>query len=259
MARKPRIRSRNGIYLIYLDWAEKVLVIKDSTDFDTILRCLKSSCEKYNCEIYAYAFNKKYAGLILREHSIGNCSRFIQGFLSVYSSIYNKKYSHNGKTTKDRFKSIPIENISLLPPLSAYIHNLAENDLYSSKNEYFSGTASRLCETKTILALCGNSKSEFAEIHAELSEIPYEFKHDKKITDKELKNLISNIYNINPSEIKKLPKNERDKILGELRKNNNITICELQRITGISRGIITRSTKDNISKTIKPKEEIWLL
>ena len=257
MSRKPRLKSKTGIYIVYIKWADKLEIIKNDNDFISLTDCIRASCSKYEYKVYAYTFNKEYAGIVLRENTPEGCSRFIQSFLSAYSAFYNKKYSRSGKIIKDRFKSIPIENTSLLPEIAAYLHNLSENPVYSSIPEYFE-SKTILCDTDALLFLVNNSLEQFKKLHAEISGIPKEYRYSVKRNNKEICELIKNTVNIKPGEIKHLAVKERNTVLKTLRTDAHITIGELQKATGISRGIITRSVK-NDENIPKSQDEIWLL
>lgn len=62
----------------------------------------------------------------------------------------------------------------------------------------------------------------------------------KRKTDEDVLMFLKKHYNIdNPKSISKYSKNERDKILAELKKE--FSVRHLQRITGVSRGVITNA------------------
>ena len=62
---------------------------------------------------------------------------------------------------------------------------------------------------------------------------------DKKKTDEDILMFLKKRYEIdNPKSISKFSKDDRDKILEELKKE--FTVRHIQRITGVSRGVITK-------------------
>ncbi|MBQ6795473.1 MAG: hypothetical protein IJO83_04940, partial [Clostridia bacterium] len=81
----------------------------------------------------------------------------------------------------------------------------------------------------------------FKEFHNDLSYEDFTISDGKKLTDAQLKRKAEMLLdNVKLSEIYLYPKPERDKLLNVLRQNE-FTIGQLERLTGISRGIITRA------------------
>lgn len=251
MARKSRLKSSTGIYLIQLEWKKSIQIIRDDSDFIILKNYLKKAFEKYDCKIYAYAFNKEKAYFLIHEHNFYSCSKVIQYFLSLFSRFYNKKYFRSGKISRDRYKSIPIENISHIPTIIAYIHKSCKTS-FSSENEYLNKQENAVCNIKDF-------EKELIKLHSEKIYLPNEYKKFFKNNIQETINLIKKNYNINPEKIRFLPKEERNTLLYTLRYNDNISVSELQKILHISRSVIYSSTKIDRNISVKPNEEIWLL
>ena len=82
-------------------------------------------------------------------------------------------------------------------------------------------------------------KDEFKEFHQHIEEIKFRVTDSKKKTDDEVLLKIRKRYGIeNPKEISTMKKEYRNKILYELKQE--YPVRQLQRITGVSRGIISR-------------------
>ena len=82
------------------------------------------------------------------------------------------------------------------------------------------------------------SKKEFVEYHKELDTFEFRVTDSKKKTDEDVLMFLRKHYNIdNAKSVGKLPKAERDRILAEMKKS--FPVRQLQRITGVSRGVIT--------------------
>ena len=81
---------------------------------------------------------------------------------------------------------------------------------------------------------------EFIDYHLKVGEINFQVTDRKKKTDEDVILCLKKQYNIdNPKSISKLSKIERDELLAKLKKE--FPIRQLQRITGISRGVITKA------------------
>ena len=108
--------------------------------------------------------------------------------------------------------------------------------LYSSYIEYMKET--ELTDTYFVLEMI--SHDGFMEYHQEIEEMKFRVTDSKKKTDEDILMYLKKKYKIdNPKSISKLSKNERDEILVVLKKE--FPIRQLQRVTGISRGVITKA------------------
>lgn len=252
MPRKARNVSKTGIYLIYINLADKINITKNEEDFKTALALLKKNADKTLTDIYSYTFNKDYIALIVKERTTKSISLMIQSFLSQYSLFYNNKYSTSGAICKDRFVSYPIEKTNLIVEIIAYIHNIAENKNHSSYIEYFENSPDLITEKKYILSLV--SQSDFLELHTKSINIPRNY---LRMNKSDIEEIIISTCKIKPSDIKNLDKAKQDEIFKVLREERHLKINEIEKAVGVSKNIITRYKKYE-SKT-KPKEEIWLL
>ena len=76
--------------------------------------------------------------------------------------------------------------------------------------------------------------------HLETENINFRVTDSKRKTDEEVLLILKKNHKIeNPHEISKLPKSERNKILATLK--DDYPVRQLQRLTGISRGVITKA------------------
>ena len=78
-------------------------------------------------------------------------------------------------------------------------------------------------------------------MHEQLIEQNFEVEGRLKLTEEEIRQKIKkNIPNIEPQEIESMEKAERNLILNQL-KSLGLSIREIERATGISRGIVAKS------------------
>ena len=121
-------------------------------------------------------------------------------------------------------------------PVKAGIVDKIENYPYSSFLEYVE--KSNLTDTDFLLQMI--SVEEFVDYHQEVEEMNFRVTDSKKKTDEDVLMFLRKNYKIdNPKSISKFSKVDRDKILVDLKKE--FPIRQLQRITGISRGVITKA------------------
>ena len=165
--------------------------------------------------------------------------------LTKYARWYNIKYGRSGALIANRYKSVPVEMDEYFLHLLRYVHqnpikagitDKIENYPYSSFLEYV--TESDLTDTDFVLQMIG--LEEFVDIHHEFEEINFHVTDSKKKTDEDVLIYLKKNYKIdNPKSISKFSKIDRDKLLVALKKE--FPIRQLQRITGISRGVITKA------------------
>ena len=259
MAREARKKSRTGIYFIHINWKENFKPFKDRNDYNFAINYLYISSLKYSCDIFAYSFDNLCARFIIQENIYENCPKFIQSFLSSFSSEINKKYQRRGGITKDRYISIPIEESSSLLQAVLFIHNTSSCHEHSSADEYVSNKTNGICERQKFFSIIGLSNKEFEEAKENLYSLPKEFIKTCKRDNAYLKKLIKDNFGIQANQIKNLEKNKRDKILKDLRLKYYLTIKEIQAITGISGGIIAAAGNTPKKKSPVKQDEIWLL
>jgi len=249
MARKPRTISKSGIYFVYLKPVSGIKLFNNTDNFTAFIKFLSECSKKYTCSILSYCLNYKNAYLMIKEYESGQFSLFMRRLLSSYALYYNKNNSRSGSVTADRFKSIPIETVSDCINVSVFIHQNAETE-YSSLKEYIN-QQDGICDTSYILQSIADTHItavyKFQDMLNRKSEFNYEPKTRQKLSDEKIIKVINKYADIEM--LKNMPKEKRNNILKNLRTKENLSIGEIQRLTGISRGIITRAY--NSKKTIK--------
>ena len=159
---------------------------------------------------------------------------------------FNRKYQRSGALIESRYKSKAVEVDEYFIPLIIYIHQnpqraglvkKLEEYKYSSYREYLG--ENELVETSLSVDMLG--KKEWIKAHQQIIENTFEVEGRKKLSGEEIRQKILKITNnIVPAEIERMEKEERNKILKAL-KNEGLSIRELERATGIARGIIAKS------------------
>ena len=97
----------------------------------------------------------------------------------------------------------------------------------------------KIVDTNLSLEMVG--EKEWIKAHQQLIENKFEAEGRKKLSGEEIRQkILKSTNNILPQKIGAMEKGERDKILSQL-KNVGLSIREIERATGISRGIIAKS------------------
>ena len=244
MGRLARPISRSGIYHILFCGVNNENLFKEKADFAKLKETIATLKQEMGFEIYAYCFMSNHVHLVLKEKNIGDISLIMKRILSKYARWFNMKYNRSGALAS-KFKSAPVEINEYFLPLIKYIHHKPlkasivdkpDKYPYSSYREYV--YKAELVDTTFLMDKI--SLQDFIEHHQMIENIQFFVSDKTKKSDEDIIFLMKKQYKIEyPKSISRLPIAERDAILHELKKD--IPVNQLQKITGISKGIITRA------------------
>jgi len=176
--------------------------------------------------------------------------------LGTYAYWFNKKYSRSGALIANRYKSTCVENDEYLLTLTRYIHQNPLNagivkDLekyrWSSYCDYIKKERESLAYTSYILGFFSSDSEEalkgFKTFHNTLESDEFSVSDGKKKSDDAFrKEILAALKGKELHSLDGLPKRERDGVLSALHQQG-FSIRQIERATGISRGVISRSIK----------------
>ena len=242
MSRSAREYSSSGIYHIVFRGVNQQSIFEEKADYEKLKRAIAIVKEEMKFKIYAYCFMSNHVHLVIHENQERDISLIMKRILTKYARWYNIKYGRSGALIANRYKSVPVEIDEYFLQLIRYVHqnpivaNMAEEldqYPYSSYCEYLSGA--ELTDVEFVFDMI--KKREFIEFHATYDEVRFKVTDSNKKSDEELRILICRNYKIdNPKGISKMTKDEKYKILGELKKD--FSARQLQRVTGVCREVI---------------------
>ena len=245
MSRLARTISENGVYHILFRGVNQQNIFEEDADFNKLKETIATVKQDLKFEVYAYCFMSNHVHIVLKEKSFGDISLIMKRILTKYARWYNIKYGRSGALIANRYKSVPVEIDEYFLHLIRYVHQnpikagiakKCEDYSYSSFNEYVKDK--ELTDTDFLLQMI--SLKEFIDYHKEIEKMNFRVTDSKKKTDEEMLLFLKKHYKIdNPKSISKLSKDDRDKILAELKRD--FPIRQIQRITGVSRGVITKA------------------
>ena len=225
MSRSAREYSSSGIYHIVFRGVNQQSIFEEKADYEKLKRAIAIVKEEMKFKIYAYCFMSNHVHLVIHENQERDISLIMKRILTKYARWYNIKYGRSGALIANRYKSVPVEIDEYFLQLIRYVHqnpivaNMAEEldqYPYSSYCEYLSGA--ELTDVEFVFDMI--KKREFIEFHATYDEVRLKVTDSNKKSDEELRFLICRNYKIdNPKGISKMTKDEKYKILGELKKD----------------------------------------
>lgn len=246
MATGVRKISESGYYHVSARGNGRQLIFEDDDDRRLLLQKLEEVFARKRIVVIAWCLmgNHFHLALLDREQAL---SAAFQAALSSYARIYNRKTGHSGHLFDARFWSEPIESDAQLLETVRYIHDnpqkagieFASRYRWSSYGQYARGEEG-LADTTMVLDLTGGRRGFVAFTNSILPIWdPTEEKPEGLRRDPRLVEVLTEHGIASPAKIKALPKPVRDDLLGHLR-SCGFSIRELERLTGIGKGVIQR-------------------
>ncbi len=246
MARIAREYSETGIYHVFFRGINRQHIFEESADYTKFLDVLETLHNELNIKIYAYCLMSNHVHLIIKEQNIGDISRFMSRLLTKYVMWFNYKYKRSGSLIANRYKSKPVDVDEYFLPLIRYVHQnpvtaglveRIEDYKWSSYNDYIAKN-SGLVDINTVPEMLDE---DFKEYHHSYDGEVFVVSEGVNSDDSDVARMIAKKYKIQVGELPSIDKKQRNEILQELTKH--FSIRQLERVTGVSRGIIERNRK----------------
>ncbi|MGI5926737.1 MAG: REP-associated tyrosine transposase, partial [Thermacetogeniaceae bacterium] len=251
MPRAPRKRSVNGIYHIIMRGINRQSIFEDDEDCTKFIQTLQRYKKVCGYELYAYCLMGNHLHMLLMEgkESIEQIMRRICG---SYVFWYNQKYGRVGYLFQDRYMSEPVDDDKYFLTVLRYIYQnpvkaglvtSVEDYPWSNYKEY---TKRNGREIEFVLGMFSTNRDEAMKSFIEYVNKPnndecLEISNKRKITDEEARSIIRKLCKIDPIDLQKLDMSTRKAYLSKIKKESCISIRQIERITGINRGIIFRA------------------
>ncbi len=244
MARLARQISESGLYHIVFRGVNKQSIFEEEIDYIKLKNILKDLKKEMKYEIYVYCFMSNHVHILLKEAKMGDISLIMKRLLTKYALYYNRKYDRSGALIANRYKSQPVEVDEYFlavvryihqNPVKAYMVDNIEDYPWSSYREYAFNEIGIADKEFVSEMLPGE---EFIEFHKTDEENIFIVDDKLKVTDDSIRRDIIKRYGYEPNKIGELDKSERNEILHELKEKYSIR--EIERVTGITRGVIAR-------------------
>ena len=242
MARLAREISENGLYHIVFRGVNRQRIFEEESDYKKLKSILTELKKEMQYQVYVYCFMGNHVHILLKEKNRGDISLIMKRILTKYARWYNIKYKRSGALIANRYKSKPVDVDEYFLSVVRYIHqNPIKAKIANNLNEYKWSSYREYITDKDELAdkdfvLSMITKEEFIEFHKEEEELSFSVDDKIKIPDDEIRRRILKEIGIEPKLIGKMDKSKRNEILNELK--NKYSIRQLERVTGISRGVI---------------------
>ena len=247
MPRLPRQYSESGFYHVMLRGNGKQIIFEDDADRHFFLKLLKDKATADNVAVIAWCLMSNHVHLLIDDPKM-SLSHVIHAISTAYARHFNDKTGHVGAVFQGRFASVPITDDNQLLQALRYIHDnpakagVAAVDEYpwSSYGEYRGRPG--IADTEMVLGMLGGACG-FLRFCGDKRFGSYCFRSTKRVPDEDALTVVRcTLGNIEPAELKKMPKEQRNRALQSLRAAG-ITVKQMERLTGIGHNAISRATK----------------
>jgi len=267
MARQARQISKTGLYHIIFRGVNHCNLFEEYEDFEKMLDLLATVKSNFGYKLHAYCLMSNHVHLFIQERLPGDIALIMKRVLGTYAYWFNKKYSRSGALIANRYKSTCVEKDEYLLTLTRYIHQnplnagiVKELEKYrwSSYCDYIKKDRASLADTSYILGFFSSDSEDalkgFKTFHNILESDEFSIPDGKKKSDEELrKEILAALKGKGLHHLDGLPKKERDVVLSALHQNG-FSIRQIERATGISRGVVSKSTRNYERKGASSKE-----
>ena len=246
MGRQARKMSTTGYYHVVFRGINRQHLFEEESDFLYFLESLKQLKAEMLFELHAYCLMSNHVHLLMREKQIGDISVIMKRLLTKYVMYFNRKYERSGALIASRYKSVPVEIDEYFVPLMYYIHQnpiragivkKPEEYRFSSYNDYVQG--GNLTDTSFSLKMLG--RDEWLRLHQIITNDDFDVSGKKNLSEEEIRRrILQCTEGREPYEISAWPKPERDALLRRLKEKECLSIRQIERATGISRGVVAK-------------------
>ncbi len=255
MPRKAREKSKSGIYHIIMRGINRQTIFEDEEDYAQFLQTLQRYKEKSGYQIYAYCLMGNHVHLLLKV-GIEALEQVMRRLCGSYVYWYNSKYQRVGNLFQDRFKSEPVENDQYFQIVQRYIHQnpakaglVEQVDGYKWSSYYEYVKRANMVDVEFLLDMISDDREmaiqSFIDYTNETSEhvcLDIEKETKQRIKDEEAKAIIKKVCKVkHVVDLQKIDTATRNTYLKELKENYNLSIRQIERLTGINRGIVLKA------------------
>jgi len=255
MTRKIRNYAISKTYHIIIKGIDDQNIFYDVQDRRVFLKYVSITKKEYNYNIFSYSLMDNHVHMVIRSEK-EFLSKAMQSLQVRYIQYFNKKYKRTGSLVQNRFRSKIVENQKYFLEVCKYVHRNPENAgiaktedyEWSSYKEYLG--KGKLVDKRILMHYFDNDINKFIEytrksnVIEELKELA-EYEIMRKLTDKEVENIISKIFEIKevfeiPYFFKNLTKTGLEDAVKKLKEIKGSNKTQIARIIRINRSVIER-------------------
>jgi len=240
--------SLSGYYHVIVRGVGKQILFEEEKDYRYYISLLKKYSGEIPVTINTYCLMDNHVHLLLRDTD--NCLPLFMKKTGVsYAAYYNKKYERTGHLFQDRYLSEAVETREYMLTVFRYILNNpmaagicpASEYMWSSYRRY--GDPDSFVDTKLLYKMIGSWEKYAAYISTGNDDRCLEYNMRNR-DDEWAREIVKEVLGKNSgTALKGFDKEPRDNALRDLRACG-LSVRQIERLTGIGRGVIQRVTCD---------------
>lgn len=245
MARQARYLSISGYLHVIVRGIGKQLLFEEPADYRFFLSVLGRYSRETKVTVCAYCLMDNHVHLLL--YNTEKQVPLLMKKIGVsYSAYYNEKYERTGHLFQDRYRSEPVEDCEYLVRVFRYIlrnpekAGICKASAYRWSSYALYSNDSSFVDTSAIVPLIGNQK-EYDAFLKEPDEDDFLEHRNVPHDDQWAIGIIHQLLGGKSGTIlQSFDRNSRNTTLRSL-KDAGLSVRQLERLTGINRGIILRA------------------
>ena len=243
MPRKARQKSCSGFVHVIVRGIGKQILFEETSDYLFFLSILKKNAPENNIIICAYCMMDNHVHLLLFDEE-QHLPVFMKKIGVSYAVYYNQKYQRIGHVFQDRYKSEVVETSASLLRVFRYILKNPEKAGICPAAEYrwssfhCFGRSDTFVDTSAAAGLIGGWEEYVRFLQADDHDQCMEYTLARK-TDEEAKEIIRRIGLSSGTSVQSFSREDRNTVI-EIMLQEGLSVRQIERLTGISRGIIQR-------------------
>ena len=247
MPRKPRRLLDTGYYHIVLKGSGNQILFESEWDYRKFLSYLYEFAARHKLQLIAWCLMSNHVHLVVLDtaQALSSC---IHDLATAYAVHFNRYNGHSGPVFDGRFHSVLIESDEQFLSAVRYVHDnpqrasicSASDYPWSSYGEYLHPESS-LVKTDVLFDLIGG-KERYEAFLSDDSYGTYVFRGTSRLKDEDAIIVAKQLLGSDElSKLRSLPTEHRAHGL-QLLRDAGLTLKQVERVTGIGRGIISRYT-----------------
>ena len=245
MPRQPRRSSGSGYMHLVVRGIGKQVLFEEREDFRFFLSKLEQFCRETGVKVCAYCLMDNHVHLLVHDEK-ANTPLLMKKLGVSYSRYYNRKYDRTGHLFQDRYLSEAVEDERYLMVVFRYILNnpkkagicSAEDYQWSSYGKYDDHNS--FVDTELLRELIGNGEQYRAFIAGDHDDVCMDLERPARDDEQALRIIRSCVSTKSGTSLQACNRKDRDDALRRL-KDAGLTVRQIERLTGINRGIIQRA------------------
>lgn len=179
MARQPRVYIEGALYYVTSQSGHSEKLFMDDKDYVEYVSLVAKYKDQYGFQLFAYVLLPTHLHMLVELKNNIGISNIMHDINSLYTKIYNGKYSKKGHLFQERFKTVLAEKEEYLLPLTRYIHlNPRRERLAEEPRDYPNSSHTQFLDP---------SKRQHPNMGIEIEEVFYRLKGREREFDEYVK------------------------------------------------------------------------